>query len=150
MKTKNIFLTAALVAASFTTYAQVGVGTTSPAASAALDVTATDKAVLLPRVANDAAIATPLNGMVIYNVEEKCFKAYADGAWVGLTTCTPIPAVFTVATPTYQGTSVINSTGIGYNGEAVPAASTITVQANATVPGLYTLTATDATKRLHG
>ena len=38
MKTKNIFLTAALVAASFTTYAQVGVGTTMPTTGTALHI----------------------------------------------------------------------------------------------------------------
>ena len=38
MKTKNIFLTAALVAASFTTYAQVGIGTTMPTTGTALHI----------------------------------------------------------------------------------------------------------------
>lgn len=56
----------------------------------------------------------------------------------------PAPAGFMVSSPTYQGISVINSTGIGYNGEVVPSNSTITVQANVTTAGAYTLTATDA------
>ena len=102
----------------------------------------------MPRVANATAVTTPVNGMQIYDIAEKCFKGYADGAWVDITLCTPVPAIFTVASPTYQGTSVIDATGIGYNGEAVPAASTITVQATTTVPGAYTLTATDATTGL--
>ena len=116
--------------------------------SAALEIEATDKALLLSRVANTGAIATPVNGMTVYAIDEKCFKGYADGAWIDVSTCTPVPAGYTVASPTYQGTSVINATGIGYNGEAVPAASTITVEATVTTPGAYTLTATDATTGL--
>ena len=48
----------------------------------------------------------------------------------------------------YNGTSVINTTGIGYNGEAVPAASTITVNVNVTGFGSYNVSATDATTGL--
>lgn len=81
MKTKNIFLTAALIAASFATFAQVGIGTTSPAYSAALDITSSDKALLVPRVASTNAIATPVNGMIIYDLSSNCFKGYQNGAW---------------------------------------------------------------------
>ncbi len=152
---KNIFLSAALIALSFTSFAQVGIGTNAPVASAALDVTATDKAVLLPRVATIGDIPAPVNGMVAYAIDEKCFKGHADGAWVDLTTCTPpppTPAVYTLTSvASYNGTSVINATGIGYNGEAVPAASTITINVNVTdISGgnNYTLSATDATTGL--
>jgi uncharacterized protein (TIGR02145 family) len=50
------------------------------------------------------------------------------------------------ANPTYQGKSVIGTTGIGYNGEAVPAGSTITVQLTNSATGQqnYVLSATDA------
>ncbi len=50
----------------------------------------------------------------------------------------------TVENPTYQGVSVIDATGIGYNGEAVPGASTITVQLTSETARSYTLSATDA------
>jgi hypothetical protein len=69
---KKIFLNIVFVAASFTTFAQVGVGTTSPNTAAILDVTSTNKGLLLPRVALTATnLATPLSahvaGMTIYN-----------------------------------------------------------------------------------
>ena len=53
-------------------YAQTGIGTTSPHASAKLDVSATNKGFLPPRIAllsiNDVAtIASPATGLVIYN-----------------------------------------------------------------------------------
>ena len=147
---KKILLSAALIAASFTTFAQVGVGTTTPAA--ALDVVSTDSGVALPRVATIGDITTPIDGMTAYAVDEKCFKGYADGAWADLTPCTAVPATYSLTSvASYNGTSVIDATGIGYNGEAVPTASTITVEVNVTdISGgaNYTLSATDATTGL--
>ena len=147
---KKILLSAALIAASFTTFAQVGVGTTTP--EAALDVVSTDSGVALPRVATIGDITTPINGMTAYAVDEKCFKGYADGAWADLTPCTAVPATYSLTSvASYNGTSVIDATGIGYNGEAVPTASTITVEVNVTdISGgaNYTLSATDATTGL--
>lgn len=57
---------------SFTGTGMVGIGTTSPNASAALDITATDKGFLPPRVTltgqGDATtIPSPANGLVAYN-----------------------------------------------------------------------------------
>ena len=48
-----------------------------------------------------------------------------------------LPATYSLTSiASYNGTSVINTTGIGYNGEAVPAASTITVNVNVIGSGL--------------
>ena len=117
----------------------VGIGTTAPNSNAILDLSATNKAILLPRLANKANISSPVNGMVIYDTGKHCYRGYANGAWVNITTC---PATVTVASPTYQGTSVISTTGIGYNGENVPTASTITVQVTTDEPTAYNLSAT--------
>lgn len=76
---KKILLSAALIAASFTTFAQVGIGTTKP--KGALDVVSTNSALILPRVANTAAVTTPVNGMIIYDLSAKCFKGYQNGGW---------------------------------------------------------------------
>jgi hypothetical protein len=53
-------------------YAQTGIGTTTPHASAKLDVSATDKGFLPPRVALTATnvaspISSPANGLLVYN-----------------------------------------------------------------------------------
>ena len=136
-------ITALAIFASSIAFSQVGIGTTSPHSSSILDLTASDKALLLPRVANSNNIATPVNGMMIYAVNHKCFKAYQDGAWVDLTMC-QITSAMTFGAITYQGTSVINTTGIGYNGETVPSASTITVQVTVSVPTWYNFSATHA------
>ena len=137
-------ITALAIFASSIAFSQVGIGTASPHSSSILDLTASDKALLLPRVANSNNIATPVNGMMIYAVNPKCFKAYQDGAWVDLTTCSPITSAMTFGAITYQGTSVINTTGIGYNGETVPSASTITVQVTVSEPTSYNFSATHA------
>ena len=140
---KKIITALAIFASTFA-FSQVGIGTNSPHSSSILDLTATDKALLIPRVANSNNIATPVNGMMIYAVNPKCFKAYQDGAWVDLTTCSPITSAMTFGAITYQGTSVINTTGIGYNGETVPSASTITVQVTVSEPTSYNFSATHA------
>jgi hypothetical protein len=76
---KKLVFSAALFIVSFTTVVQVGVGTTTP--EAALDIVSTNSGVLLPRVANAASVATPVNGMLVYDVSEECFRGYANGSW---------------------------------------------------------------------
>ena len=141
-----------LVLTGLTAAAQVKVGDnpTTIGSSSLLELESTNKVLLLPRITSTALVTTPVNGMVLYHTNQKCFKAYQDGAWVNITTCSSNTAALTVASPTYQGTSVIDATGIGYNGEQVPAASTITVllSNSATDANPYTLTATDATTGL--
>ena len=137
------------MAASFTTFAQVGIGTTTPHASAALDITASDKGLLLPRVTSlDDITETPENGLMIYDTTDNCVKVFQNGAWSGCLVVT-VPATYSLTgIASYNGTSVINTTGIGYNGEAVPAASTITVNVNVANTGRYNVSATDATTGL--
>lgn len=76
---KKIILSALLIAASFTAFAQVGIGTTSP--EGALDVVSTDSGVILPRVANAAAVTTPVDGMLIYDLSNNCLRVYQNSAW---------------------------------------------------------------------
>lgn len=145
---KKFFLKTVLLMISVSSYSQVGIGTTSPHSSSILDLTSTDKAFLLPRVADTTAIATPTNGMLIYSTSQKCFKGYQDG-WVDVTPCTTYnTTAMTFGTVTYQGVSLINSQGIGYNGENVPSASTITVEVTVTEATPYNFTANDPTSGL--
>lgn len=50
-------------------FAQVGIGTTSPHGSAALEISSTDKGLLIPRMttAERNAILNPVPGMILYN-----------------------------------------------------------------------------------
>ncbi len=56
---------------SLTMRAQTGIGTTTPNASAKLEIAATDKGLLIPRmtVTQKAAIASPANGLLIYQTD---------------------------------------------------------------------------------
>ncbi|WP_213522441.1 FISUMP domain-containing protein [Nonlabens sp.] len=65
--------------------AQVGIGTTTPNASAALDITSTAKGLLPPRMtaAERDAIATPAQGLTVFNTDHKCLNVYV-GYWRNL------------------------------------------------------------------
>ncbi|WP_438967070.1 hypothetical protein [Flavobacterium sp.] len=86
---KKIVVTAILLATT-SFYAQVGIGTTNP--EGALDVVSTNSGIVVPRVANTASITTPINGMIIYDLSSNCFKGYQNGAWsdCGLVPVNPI------------------------------------------------------------
>ena len=63
----------------------IGIGTSSPAASAILDITSTIGAVLFPRMTTAQRDAlTAVNGMVIYNSTLDKLQVRAAGAWVSL------------------------------------------------------------------
>ena len=71
----------------------VGVGTSTPDASAILDVKATDKGLLPPRLtaAQRAAIASPAQGLLVYQTDgvQLGFWYYTGAAWTYLN---PTPA----------------------------------------------------------
>jgi hypothetical protein len=88
MKVTRIYLTV-LVFSLFTSIsmAQVGIGTNSPAPSAQLDVTSTEKGFLPPRMtsAQRDLIATPATGLLIFQTDNTAGYYSFDGtAWVGL------------------------------------------------------------------
>lgn len=69
---KKVFLISLLLFIMNWSFAQTGIGTTTPHASAKLDVTATNKGFLPPRVAllsttDVATITSPATGLVVYN-----------------------------------------------------------------------------------
>ncbi len=70
-----IFLTQAIAQ-------NVGIGTTAPDNSAALDISSNSKGLLLPRLTNIQrnAIANPAKGLMIYSITDSSFYMY-DGAW---------------------------------------------------------------------
>ena len=65
---KQIFTLLAAVLLTATTYAQVGIGTTTPDASSALDITSTTKGFLIPRMTNvqRQAISNPAAGLQVF------------------------------------------------------------------------------------
>lgn len=81
------------LAFSYTAFSQVGIGTTTPAASSILDLTSTSQGLLAPRMtaAQRTAIASPATGLLVYQTDGTAgFYYYDGGAWVayGATTVT--------------------------------------------------------------
>lgn len=92
-----LFLLSSIMAKS-----QVGIGTTTPNASSELDVYATDKGFLLPRLttAQRDAIAAPSAGLIIYNSTTLHFN-YFDTVWNEM--------LSTLVTPDKGGTGIVNN-----------------------------------------
>jgi hypothetical protein len=61
--------------------AQVGINTASPNASAALDVTSTDKGLLIPRVTSTANVTAPTAGMMVYQTGGTAGFYFYNGSW---------------------------------------------------------------------
>lgn len=83
MKIK-IHLIAVLFMMSTLSFAQIGIGTTSPDASAVLDMTSTTQGVLIPRMttAQRTAIASPAIGLQVYDTDTNSVWIYNGADWV--------------------------------------------------------------------
>ena len=79
--TKKILFSLTFMVLSCLAYAQVGIGTTSPHSSSILDLSASDKALLVTRVSNVSAITSPTNGMIVYDLSLNCFRGFQNGVW---------------------------------------------------------------------
>jgi len=83
MKNHSHLIKLFLLLFSFATFAQVKIGDnpSTIGASSALELESATKALLITRVANTAAITSPVNGMLIYDISASCIKGYQNGAW---------------------------------------------------------------------
>ena len=81
---KKLQLLAFILILSTSGFAQVGIGTTSPDASSALDISATDKGFLMPRMTTTqkTAISNPAIGLQVYDTDTKSIWSYNGTAWV--------------------------------------------------------------------
>ena len=64
-------------------FGQIGIGTTSPDASSALDITATNKGFLMPRLttAQRTAITSPATGLQVFDTDTNSFWYYNGATW---------------------------------------------------------------------
>ncbi|NGZ90411.1 Lcl C-terminal domain-containing protein, partial [Psychroflexus maritimus] len=94
-----------------TANAQVGIGTTNPDASAILELEATDKGLLPPRIttAQRDAISNPAVGLMIFNTDENCMQWYDTNGWYdGCSGATyPFVASLDCANATNNGTLAV-------------------------------------------
>ena len=84
---KPIFLLPIFVLLQLCLYAQVGIGTATPAASAKLDITSTTQGLLPPRMTTVQrdAIVSPATGLVIFNTTTNGLEFKSSTGWVSLT-----------------------------------------------------------------
>jgi len=121
-----------LMLGSVPTFAQLGVGTTNPAASAALDVSSpgNNKGILIPRLsaAQKDAIANPAEGLLIYQTTAPIgFYYYAGTSWKWIANATDLSSVGNAATATKLATPR-NINGVAFDGSAditVPAVTSV-------------------------
>ena len=108
MKTKIFTLVTLAFLGLSTTHAQVGIGTTTPDASAALDITSTSGGLLIPRLtsAQRDVLSNPAVGLIIFNITTNCLNHYIGAKW--LEVCgveLPLPAVLGSSFTTYTNGS---------------------------------------------
>ncbi|MBD2704508.1 hypothetical protein IC229_27960 [Spirosoma sp. BT702] len=78
---------------SLVSFAQVGIGTQTPAAGAQLEINSADKGLLIPRVASTGSVTSPTEGLLVYQTGGTAgFYVYKGGTWVRLATTADIPA----------------------------------------------------------
>ena len=95
---KKIFLCAVFIAASFTSIAQMGIGTTT--SKGALDIESSTYGLVMPRVASTSVVENPnggevVNGTMVYDELNKCVAVYADGIWGCIQFIPGVPAAST-------------------------------------------------------
>ena len=163
MKQIFTFLVAVLITAS--TYAQVGIGTSSPDASAALDITSTTKGLLMPRMTNAQrlAIASPVAGLQVFvtDFDGGSCMFYDGTKWGTLSFTKTIPdaptisgvepgsteAIISFTAPSSDGGAAITSYTATSNPEAITGTVSQVGSGDITVTGLtngtaYTFTVT--------
>jgi len=81
---KKLKLAALLFSVCLAGFAQIGIGTTTPDASSALEISATDKGLLTPRMttAQRTAIASPAIGLLVYDTDTKSLWSYDGTNWI--------------------------------------------------------------------
>lgn len=69
----------------------VGIGTTTPAASAKLEINSTNSGILIPRMtcAQRTAITTPATGLFVYDTDTNSFWYYNGITWINLAVVGP-------------------------------------------------------------
>jgi hypothetical protein len=105
---KQIFTFLAAIVLTASTYAQVGIGTTTPDASAALDITSTTGGLLVPRMTETQrdAISPAATGLMIYQTDGTAgFYYYNGSSWATLGAAT---------SPTYNIGDVVNGGVVFY------------------------------------
>jgi len=131
---KSILTSLLLLVAVTFTQAQVGVGTSSPHASAKLEVSSTTKGFLPPRMTTTErnAITSPATGLVIFNTTTNSLETRKSTGWVSLSeTFVALP---TIVIGTQQWMRENLDVSFFRNGDAIPYISDPVIFRDLTTP----------------
>lgn len=135
MKRKFFALaTAALMVTAGYAQQNVGIGTTTPNASAALDVSSNNKGILIPRLdsAQRVAISNPAEGLMVYQKDgTKGFYYYNGTAWTIVGGNTSTGGGTQGANPTYN-TAVLSGTGTTFDFSSNTSSTVFVIDRSAT------------------
>lgn len=88
----DLFLLIFFAFVSSISYAQVGIGTTTPDPSAQLEIQSTNKGLLIPRVTSTTEVPNPVEGLTVYQTSGTVgFYFRKNGEWVRLATTEDVP-----------------------------------------------------------
>jgi len=123
MNKYSSFMLAAVLLSANAQAQNVGIGTTTPASAAALEVNASGKGFLPPRVASAAAIANPVQGLLVFQTNSPAGYYYYTGtAWTQLspvgTDWTTTGNASTTAGTNFLGTTDAQALVVKTNGSA--------------------------------
>jgi BclB C-terminal domain-containing protein len=86
---RNLSVTSLLLLLSLSTYAQVSTGSTTPHASAQLDIVSDNKGLLIPRVGLTSDVTSPATGLLVYQTDGTAGFYYYNGtSWERLSAAT--------------------------------------------------------------
>ena len=114
---KPIFLLPIFVLLQLCLYAQVGIGTATPAASAKLDISSTTQGLLVPRLTTTQrnAISAPATGLLIYNTDNGAIETFTGttGEWMTIGM-----GAGSIGTNTALGNKALQSNSTGFENSA--------------------------------
>lgn len=114
-------------------FAQVGINTTNPDLSAALDIKSTTQGLLMPRMteAQRDAIVAPAPGLFIYNLDVNCFQFYKGTSW---------SKCLSEVQSNKLVCSTANANGVSVVGTPIQPSNTLSLDVIVNSPDTYTFT----------
>ena len=147
---KQFYTFLAVVLVTFSTFAQVGINTENPDASAALDITSTTSGLLIPRMteAQRDAVSSPSLGLMIYQTDGTAgFYYYNGSSWAEVGDTDPVEEVGNLYFARVEYNSTESLAGVEFldpseNGDFLTAGANVGTIAGDTVDLTFTNEAT--------
>ena len=136
---RKIILALLLLLGCTVSQAQIGIGVSNPAVSAAFELASTTKGVLPPRMttAQRDLIASPVAGLIIYNTTTNCWEWYNGTVWYNGCGAN----VSSNGTATVSSYSCATASAGSMTAGTAVSGVTQTITANVTTVGTYSISA---------